>query len=154
MCGCLVCYCVGRWGLNYGRCRFVLRLVIQSHNFLHETITRRRRATTPRNITLRFPISIPYTRADRITIVIVRLHFATILQSPGRILRRIMDDPYFERTAALDGASLALAFVVCELAGVFHPACSCADVKAESAGGAVFGKSAAAFCGPGFAVGA
>lgn len=76
-----------------------------------------------------------------------------ILQPPGRILTLVMNDPHLEGTAALDGAGLALAFVVCELAGVFHPACSCADVKAESTSGAVFGQAVAAFCGPGLAGG-
>jgi hypothetical protein len=85
--------------------------------------------------------------------VIMRLHFAMILQPPRRILTRVMDNPHLKGTTALDGAGLPLALMVCELAGVFHPACSCADVKTESAGGAVFGQSVASFCGPGFAIG-
>lgn len=122
--------------------------IIQSHDFPHEIITRRRRATTPRSIALRASIPIPYIRAHRIAILIVRLHFAMILQPPGRILTRVMDNPHLEGTTALDGAGLPLALMVCELAGVFHPACSCADVQAESAGGAVLSQSVAAFCGP------
>lgn len=85
--------------------------------------------------------------------MVVRLHIAMILQTP-RIprVRLLVDDPHFEGTAALDGASLPLAFVIRELASVFHGARSRAYVRAESAGGAVLGQSIASFCGPGLAV--
>lgn len=65
-----------------------------------------------------------------------------------------MDDPHLERTAALDSAGLPFAFVVCDLAGVFHGSCARAYVAAEAAGGAVFGQSVASLCGPGVAEGA
>ena len=100
------------------------------------------------------PVSITYVRDYRVAIVIVRLHLAMILQTPGVILRLVVDDPHFEGTAALDRASLSFAFVVCDLAGVFHGACSRAYVAAEAAGGAVFGQSVASLCGPGVAEGA
>lgn len=76
-----------------------------------------------------------------------------ILQTPPiPIVRHLVDDPHFEGTAALDRASLSLAFVICELASVFHGARSRAYVRAESAGGAVLAQSVASFCGPGLAV--
>jgi len=88
--------------------------------------------------------------------MIVRLHVAVILQTPPFLFQRrlVVDDPHLERTAALDGAGLPLAFVVCDLARVFHGSCPRADVAAEAAGGAVFGQSVASLCGPGVAEGA
>jgi hypothetical protein len=124
--------------------------VVQSHDFPHKVIARRRRVTTPRNITLRSPVPIAHIRAHRIAVVIVRLHFAMMLQTPGRILRLIMNDPHLEGT--IDGASLPLAFVVCDLAGVFRGACLRTFIATDSAGGAIFGQSVASFCGPGLAV--
>ena len=99
------------------------------------------------------PILITYARDYRIAIMIVRLHIAMVFQTPPiPRVRLLVDDPHFEGTAALDGASLPLAFVIRELASVFHGARSRAYVRAESAGGAVLGQSIASFCGPGLAV--
>ena len=65
-----------------------------------------------------------------------------------------MHDPHLERTATLDSAGLPFAFVVCDLARVFHGSCPRAYIAAETTGGAVFCQSVASLCGPGVAEGA